>query len=112
MTNENIPMNTTRREVLNIYRTILRRSQTYPMEKIRRKICFNIRDAIEFYKPITDPIKIKELIKYGQLFDKILRNIASLPTEHLKFLTDSSYGPELFNKGITDLREWENNIDK
>ena len=105
-------MNVTRRQVLNLYRTILRRSEKFPLIQIRRKIKFNIRDAIEFYQTTTNPQKITELIKYGQLFDSILMNIEGLPSEHLRFLVQSGFGHELHRQGVTDLREWEETLRK
>ena len=105
-------MITTRQQVLSLYRTILRRSKTFAIPQIRRKICFNIRDAIEFYKPTTNPVQIKELIDYGRLFDRILQNISSLPSEHIKFLISTQYGQDLYKQGITDLRKWEKTLNK
>ena len=105
-------MSTARQQVLNLYRTILRRSKTFPLSPIRRKICFNIRDAIEFYKLATNPAQIKELIDYGRLFDRILQNISSLPPEHIKFLISTNYGQDLYKQGITDLRKWEKTLHK
>ena len=103
-------MNATRRQVLNLYRTILRKSEKFPLVQIRRKLKFNIRDAIEFYQSTTNPQKISELIKYGHLFNRILDDIEKLPTEHLQFLKRAGYGHELYKQGVTDLRKWEESL--
>ena len=100
-------MNATRKQVLNLYRTILRKSEKYPIFQVRRKIKFNIRDAIEFYKTTSNQQKIVELIKYGQLFNRILEQIENLPQKHLVFLQQAGYGHDLYKQGVTDLREWE-----
>ena len=103
-------MNSTRSQVLHLYRTVLKRSRTFPLQKTRGKICFNIRDAIDYYRNETDPVKIKELLTKGQLFIRIMDDIEGLRPEHLNILKDDQYGKQLYADGVKDLRKWEESL--
>eukprot|EP00275_Glaucocystis_incrassata_P000347 EC118876.1.p1 GENE.EC118876.1~~EC118876.1.p1 ORF type:complete len:100 (+),score=7.68 EC118876.1:132-431(+) len=68
----------TRREVLRLYKDLLRSAQGFRYERPRSKTIYNIREVFQIYKSKEDPDVVTGLIERGKHDLRVLQLLARL----------------------------------
>jgi hypothetical protein len=65
-----------KRAILQFYRECIRTCETFPVEHLRRKLSYNIRDLFDMHRYETDLHRIQDYIVHGRQQLNMLHTIS------------------------------------